>query len=261
MGFPWYEEMWAFQGDVFSETAPAFLFHVKEVPSELTLEVSQTDIRYEHKGLKHRREQAPLLLRFYQCSEDVSEVQGGEIQLVHCSPWGSCRDAMCGVKVLKPGKYLAMVTMPVRSECFRMIFRSYSTMPVAIKAVVQHRQWIPVQGSAPLHAIPYALAGFMRVSNIFTNLPRLFNEAEGRGHVMANPLGGKLPKKGDRQYGTMRNNQWGHWQEELHSEILRLSPRFNRMTTDGLHIVGKTGGTGAHATAEATEMQGECCVM
>ncbi|CAK0838780.1 unnamed protein product [Prorocentrum cordatum] len=214
VGYPWFEEMWAYQGDVFTEDGP--LLSVRHQGGakdpELTLEISQTDLRYdESRGLdRGRRVQAPLLLRFYQCSEGVSETYGGELHLVHTSAWGHARDAMCGVKVLKPGKFIAMVTLPDQYDCFRMIFRCYSTRPVAMKVVTAHRAWIAVQGSAPLHAIPYSLTGFMRVDSIGKTLPMLFNEADGKGMSMASPLAGNLPKRGDRSWAIA----WHNLQEE-----------------------------------------------
>mmetsp|Transcript_402 Transcript_402/g.1099 ORF Transcript_402/g.1099 Transcript_402/m.1099 type:complete len:725 (-) Transcript_402:13-2187(-) len=258
VGYPWFEEMWAYQGDVFSETAPSFLFDIKEVPSELTLEISQTDLRYdESRGLdRGRRVQAPLLLRFYQCSEGVSETYGGELHLVHTSAWGHARDAMCGVKVLKPGKFIAMVTLPDQYDCFRMIFRCYSTRPVAMKVVTAHRAWIAVQGSAPLHAIPYSLTGFMRVDSIGKTLPMLFNEADGKGMSMASPLAGNLPKRGDRSWAIA----WHNLQEEVQDAYDSGAVSIGGKRIDGEAIVGSFGGAGARATVGSKDRD-ECSTM
>lgn len=259
VGYPWYEEMWAFQGDVFNETAPSFLFDIKEVPSELTLEISQTDLRYEEsKGPdRGRHVQAPLLLRFYQCSEGVSEIQGGELYLVHTSAWGHARDAMCGVKVLKPGKYIAMVTLPDQYDCFRMLFRCYSTRPVAMKVVTSHRAWIAVQGSVPLHAIPYSLTGFMRVDSIGKTLPMLFDEADGRGISMATPLAGNLPKRGTRSWATV----WHNLHEEVQDAYDSGAVSIGGKRIDGEAIVGSFGGADARATVEARDQRDECSTM
>lgn len=151
--------------------------------------MTQTDLRY---GDNHdtpelsRAMQAPLLLRFFQCSKDVDDNGGGEIYMVHMSAWGHTRDASCSVKVMKPGKYLAMVSIPAKYTCHRMIFRCYSTRPLVMKPITQHRSWIAVNPSMPLNAIPYSLCGFQRVDALSEKLPQMFDEAEGRGKPMAN---------------------------------------------------------------------------
>jgi len=238
VGFPWYEEMWAFQGNVYSETAPSFLMEIAQVPNVITLEASQTDVRYndphEHKE-QGRGLQAPLLLRFYQCSPEVSDQGGGEIYLVHLSPWGHCRDACCGVKVMRPGKFLAMVSIPAKYTCNRMIFRTYSNKPIAMKPITSHRSWIAVNPARPLDALPYHLAGFQRVDAVSEKLPQMFDEAEGRGKPMANGLGGSLTG--------------------------RLSNRNRAPAKSGGHkVVGKFGGRDAVATVEASEVQDGCSI-
>lgn len=188
-GEAFFEEIYAFQGDVYTETSPSFLMEILETPNELVLEVTQTDLRY---GDNHdtpelsRAMQAPLLLRFFQCSKDVDDNGGGEIYMVHMSAWGHTRDASCSVKVMKPGKYLAMVSIPAKYTCHRMIFRCYSTRPLVMKPITQHRSWIAVNPSMPLNAIPYSLCGFQRVDALSEKLPQMFDEAEGRGKPMAN---------------------------------------------------------------------------
>eukprot|EP00928_Gymnodinium_smaydae_P030368 TRINITY_DN22615_c0_g1_i2.p1 TRINITY_DN22615_c0_g1~~TRINITY_DN22615_c0_g1_i2.p1 ORF type:complete len:836 (-),score=151.87 TRINITY_DN22615_c0_g1_i2:15-2522(-) len=192
-GMPWFEELWAFQGDVFCETAPCFIIDVPAVPNEITLEVSQTDLRYDGGGASEymalgRQVQAPLLLRFYQCSREVSEATGGEIYLVHLSAWGHTRDASTGVKVMRPGRYMAVVSIPGKYVCKKMIFRTYSTLPVRITPVSNHRSYLAVQPGFPLDAIPFSLAGFQRVDSSRERMPQMFDEAEGRGKPMANPM-------------------------------------------------------------------------
>jgi len=188
-GEPFYEEIYAFQGDVYTETSPSFLMELWDTPNELVLEVSQTDLRY---GDAHdtpelsRPMQAPLLLRFFQCSPDVSDAGGGEVYMVHMSAWGHTRDASLSVKVTRPGKYLAMISIPAKYTCHRMIFRCYSTRPLVLKPITQHRSWIAVNPSMSLNAIPYSLCGFQRVDALSEKLPQMFDEAEGRGKPMAN---------------------------------------------------------------------------
>mmetsp|Transcript_53461 Transcript_53461/g.141013 ORF Transcript_53461/g.141013 Transcript_53461/m.141013 type:complete len:687 (+) Transcript_53461:2-2062(+) len=245
-GMPWYEEMWAFQGMVYSETSPSFLIEVMDAPCEITLEVSQTDMRYSdpHEEPENgRRMQAPLLLRFYQCSREVSDEGGGELYLVHLSAWGHSRDACCGVKVMRPGKFLAMVSLPVKYVCDKMIFRTYSTKPIAMKPVTQHRSWLPVNPAMPLDAIPYSLAGFMRVDAYSERLPQMFDEAEGRGKKMANSQ-------------TRPQQAASGWQKGVQGTFEKAFGK--KHDTEGLKVVGKFGGKDAHATVEATEVQDGC---
>ncbi|CAJ1440755.1 unnamed protein product [Effrenium voratum] len=187
-GEPFFEEMYAFQGDVYTETSPSFLMEILDVPNELTIEVTQTDLRYGDHDTPElgRPMQAPLLLRFFQCSREVDDNGGGEIYMVHLSAWGHTRDASLSVKVMKPGKYLAMVSIPAKYTCHRMIFRCYSTRPLVMKPITQHRSWIAVNPCQPLNAMPYSLCGFQRVDALSEKLPQMFDEAEGRGKPMAN---------------------------------------------------------------------------
>lgn len=188
-GEPFFEEIYAFQGDVYSETAPSFMMEILDTPCEMTMEVTQTDLRYgdsQETPELGRPMQAPLLLRFFQCSSEVDDNGGGEIYMVHLSAWGHTRDASLSVKVLKPGKYLAMVSIPAQYTCHRMIFRCYSTRPLVMKPITQHRSWIAVNPAMPLNAIPYSLCGFQRVDALSEKLPQMFDEAEGRGKPMAN---------------------------------------------------------------------------
>jgi len=247
MGHAWYEEMWAYQGVVYSETAPSFLIETLDVPNEITLEVSQTDMRYSdpHEEPENgRRIQAPLLLRFYQCSREVSDEGGGEIYLVHLSAWGHCRDASCSVKVMRPGKFLAMISLPVRYVCDKMIFRVYSTKPIAMKPITQHRSWLPVIPAMPLDAIPYSLAGFMRVDAYSERLPQMFDEAEGRGKKMANAQ-------------THQKHAQG-WQQKMEDTF--GSAFGGKGGSEGLKVVGNFGGKDAIATTEAVETQDGCSI-
>lgn len=258
VGYPWFEEMWAFQGDVYNETAPAFFFDIRDCPNEITLEVSQTDLRYHDPHEDHelgRGLQAPLLLRFFQCSEQVSEENGGEIYLVHLSAWGHTRDACCGVKVMKPGKYLAMVSIPAQYVCHRMIFRTYSTRPLATKVVTQHRNLISVSPAQPLDAIPYSLCGMMNISTRSQQLPQQFNEAEGRGLPMANP---RNVHSSAQQNGLAQGVS-----AALSGLVAGAAGAPGGGGTPGEHglkVVGKFGGTGAMATRSSEEVQ-ECGMM
>merc|ERR1719330_951279 len=191
------------------------------------LEASQSDARFNEK-IRGVAEQAPLLLRFYQCSREVSDRGGGEIHLVHLSAWGHCRDACCGVKVMKPGKYLAMVSIPVRYVCNKMIFRTYSTKPIAMKPITQHRSWIAVNPAMPLDAMPYSLAGFQRVDTYSERLPQMFDEAEGRGKPMANCRDGR------------------RWNQS------------NGRT--GMKTVGEFGGRDAVASVDAADLEAGCSI-
>ncbi|CAE7511109.1 unnamed protein product [Symbiodinium natans] len=183
-GEPYFEEIYAFQGDVYSETAPSFMMEILDTPCEMTMEVTQTDLRYgdsQETPELGRPMQAPLLLRFFQCSAEVDDNGGGEIYMVHLSAWGHTRDASLSTKVLKPGKYLAMISIPAQYTCHRMIFRCYSTRPLVMKPITQHRSWIAVNPAMPLSAIPYSLCGFQRVDAVSEKLPQMFDEASGLG--------------------------------------------------------------------------------
>lgn len=258
LGYPWFEEMWAFQGDVHSETAPSFLIQVTDCPNEITMEVSQTDIRYFDPDFPHesgRGVQVPLLLRFYQCSAGATDVDGGEMYLVHLSAWGHTRDACCAVKVFKPGKYLAMVSLPAKYVCHRMIFRTYSTAPLALKPITQHRTWVAVNPAMPLNAMPYSLSGFQRIDAASEKLPQMFDEAEGRGKPMANA-------QDFSQHGSFFGDQG---RQNLQAWRRVAQDNFRRVGTakdeTGQRIVGKFGGRNAVATVEAAEMQDGCCAM
>lgn len=254
-GYPWYEELWAFQGHVYCESAPSFLIEVTEVPNMITMEVSQTDVRYNdphEEKERGRGMQAPLLLRFYQCSREVSDQGGGEIYLCHLSAWGHSRDACCGVKVVRPGKYLAMVSLPARYTSDKMIFRSYSTKPLAMIPITSHRSWIAVTPSMPLDAIPYSLSGFQRVDAVSENLPQMFDEAEGRGKPMANGLDGNI---------SGVNSKRMHTSTGLERRVGDMMGAFGKSgDPSGLKIVGKFGGRDAVATVEASESYDACSI-
>lgn len=230
---PLYEAIWAYQGTVVSENAPSFLIEVNDgqAPCVIMLDVSQTDMRYFQKG---RQPQAPLLLRFFQCSDLVDETRGGEVFMVHMSAWGHCRDACTTVKVFRPGKYLAMVSLPHKYRCKRMIFRTYSTEKIIIKPVTAHRDFINVIPEGPLGAVPYSFTGFVRIDNVVEKLPMMFDENDGKGK----PLAG--------------------------------SPKSRKLASDPHHMqgmrgpkaVGKFGGKDSYTTVDASERQkSNCSVM
>jgi len=254
-GMPWFEEIWAFQGDVYCETAPSFLFEVPQAPCEITMEVSQTDARYDDPvgEPEHGRwMQAPLLLRFYECGPEVSDVAGGEVSLVHLSAWGHCRDACCGVKVLRPGKYIAMLSVPMKYVCHWMIFRTYSTWPIAMKPITQHRNFISVIPARPLNAIPYSLSGFQRVDAYSERMPQMFDEAEGRGKPLANAQ--REEERLFRQASPETFEVAERWRDAVEQS------RSQMQGPGGMRVVGKFGGRDAIATTEARESQEGCSI-
>jgi hypothetical protein len=209
-----HEQLWALQDLVTAETSPSFMIEVKDqidmgpfsrvqgYPVEIVMEVSQTDHRFSqphkivytkltgakiaHSRQVVREEQASLLLRFFQCSKEVDETRGGEVYMAHMSAWGHCRDAMCCVKVNHPGKYLAMVSMPARYECDRMLFRCYSRpFPVKVTPITGHRAFVTCVSNHPLHAIPYSLVGLPKIRDTNERLPEMFDEDEGKGRPLA----------------------------------------------------------------------------
>lgn len=296
-GEAFFEEIYAFQGDVYTETSPSFLMEILDTPNELVLEVTQTDLRY---GDAHdtpelaRAMQAPLLLRFFQCSKDVSDAGGGEVYMVHMSAWGHTRDASLSVKVMRPGKYLAMVSIPAKYTCHRMIFRCYSTRPLVMKPITQHRSWISVNPSMPLNAIPYSLCGFQRVDALSEKLPQMFDEAEGRGKPMANAqldLSGfgigpgpglpglpgmpnlQLPGMPNLHLPGMPNVHLPNLPnigkipnpltglEDLSLDLQGYSYTAQMNNPGRLKAVGQFGGQGAVASVSAAEVQdGNCCI-
>jgi len=274
---PWLEQLWAYQGDVHSDNAPCFLMDVPHVPNEIILEVSQTDLRFQESdshddvGLG-RSVQAPLLLRFFQCSKEVTDLTGGEIYLVHLSAWGHTRDSSTAVKVTAPGRYMAMVSMPPSFMSNRLIFRAYSTLPVMITPVLNHRSFVCVNPTQPLNAMPYSLAGFMRIDNPKQRVPQNFDESEGRGKPLANPTSERRELSfWLRSGGTKTKGQWGHLanhvdhgdegsgsEEEYDSEedeeqmVMAMNGIY-----PGMKMTGHFGGVDAEATLDAKE--GEVC--
>lgn len=228
-----FEELWANAEVVDSENAPSFMMDITNAPVEITLEASQTDKRFMNKG--GRRPQCPLLLRFYQCSYDVTQHSGGEIHLVHSSAWGHCRDAMTAVRVNKNGKFLAMVSIPHgRAGCQRMIFRTYSNKKISLVPIVKHRQFVAVAPGFPLNAMPYTMVGFARLDTMTERLPQMFDAEDGKGKPLAGQRFGPLQKRSN------------------------ISDR----DTKGFKKVGRFGGTNAHATVdEAEEQPASCSVM
>lgn len=266
LGQPFYEEMWAFQGDVYTETAPSFLMEINDVPNEITLEVSQTDLRYgsnpdddnDTTDLE-RPLQAPLLLRFFQCSPEVNAAGGGEIYMVHLSAWGHTRDASTSVKVYQPGKYLAMVSLPGQYACHRMIFRSYSTRPVAMKPITQHRSWISVAPAFPLDASAYSLCGFQKIDAVSETLPQMFNESEGRGMPQSNPQ----QKASASVLNQLGLNQLDNVMIPGMGRVGDISPlgREDANNPDHLKTVGAFGGRDAVASVRAAEAQETTCSL
>merc|ERR1740123_1739770 len=129
---------------------------------------------------------------------------------------------------MMPGKYLAMVSMPLQYTCDGMIFRTYSTRPISMKPITQHRSWIAVNPAMPLNAIPYSMSGFMRVDALTERLPQMFDEAEGRGKPMANCR------------DVRRWNQSGQ--------------------SNGMKTVGEFGGREAVASVEAADLEAGCSI-
>lgn len=229
---PLFEEMWACAEAVNSENSPTFLMDIDNAPLTITLEVSQTDKRFMSKG--GRRPQTPLLLRFYQCSHDVTQHSGGEIHLVHSSAWGHCRDAMTAVKVKQNGKFLAMISIPHRQmglNCNRMIFRTYSDKKINLVPIIKHRQFVAVCPGYPLNAIPYTMVGFARLDSMTERLPQMFDAEDGKGKPLAGQRKGLL--------GSMKSS--------VSSE------------SKGFKQVGKFGGKDGNATVDTAETQNSSC--
>jgi hypothetical protein len=258
---PWYEQTWAYRGEVVTENCPSFLIEVKEPGVELIMDIGTTDMRY-NRHLEtpetSRHMQAPLLLRFFQCARDLEfrntrEVgkqhtndkelvghQNGEIYMVHMSAWAHTRDSMCCVKVLRPGNFVAMVSMPSKFTCQKMIFRTFSSKPsVSVGYLDTKRRLIAVNPGMPLCAIPYSLTGMPRIDSENERLPRMFDEDEGKGKNLSPP-----------------------WQKTLQQDIEKaLGMKQDDMGT-GKRVVGKFGGANAEAsTLAAQEQNADCSVM
>jgi hypothetical protein len=253
---PWYEKMWSFRGEVVCENSPTFVIQVKEPGTELIMDAQSTDQRHSH-NLEvpdtSRHMQAPLLLRFFQCSEEIEfrpkpgranghlelvNNQGGEIFLCHMSAWAHTRDAMCCTKVLAPGNYVAMVSMPSKFTCEKMIFRTYSSKRhVFVGYLDAHKQLMSVNPGKPLAAIPYSLTGIPRIDEYSERLPRMFDEDEGKGKNLARP-----------------------WQNEVREKIERTMGR-DPKDNMGLKAVGYFGGANAEPSTNASEVQAEGCSL
>jgi hypothetical protein len=198
----------------------------------------------EH-GFILREPQAPLLLRFFQCSADMefqigtsqaghmpmAEARDGEMHQVHMSAWSHTRDAMCCVKIGRTGVYMAQVSMPSQYSCRRLVFRTYSTQPVRVACFHMPRNMIITNAGAPLGAIPYSLTGLPRIDSANDRLPRMFDEDEGTGMKTAGPpWARKIQKKLDGMIGAKPDG--------------------------GPKVLGKFGGADAVATMSAKETQG-----
>lgn len=205
----WFELIFAYDGQqvdnwISAMNCPSFLIDVPEGQTEIIMNASQVDFRYS-KALVNpdncsRHEQAPLLVRFFECSRETlfqlndrpmdgeynagivsSAGAVGEIYMVHMSAWAHTRDAMCAVKVLRPGRYVAMVSMPSGYIFEKMIFRVYSSKKVGARVLAAHKNMISVNPGMPLSAIPYSLTGLPRIDEYREHLPRMFDEEEGKG--------------------------------------------------------------------------------
>lgn len=209
-GTGWYEEIFAYDSDppgmMMAGNTPSFLFDVAEPGTELILDAGQMCRRFVERDVNptnfSRHEQAPLLLRFFECSREArfqvedrakestymaTAVAGGEIFMVHMSAWAHTRDAMCCVKVLRPGRYVALITMPSGYRFHRMTFRTYSTKPCGVRLLVPHKNMIAVNPGMPLSAIPWSLTGIPRIDEYREHLPRMFELDEGKGDQTAKP--------------------------------------------------------------------------
>jgi hypothetical protein len=210
-GSAWFELLFAYDGleqPIDAMNCPTFLIDVPEGGTELILDAGQTCLRSNPpdgaamKPEAGRHEQAPLLLRFFECSRDMtfnfhdrpkeaeymaSASVAGEIYMVHMSAWSHTRDAMCCVKVLRPGRFVAMVSMPSKYFFYRMTFRCYSSKKVGLRVLEAHRNMIAVNPGMPLSAIPYSLTGIPRIDEYREHLPRMFDEDEGKGAIQNGP--------------------------------------------------------------------------
>jgi len=264
---------------VHADNSPCFIIEVPQAPCEIIMEVSQSCLRFQEsdahdEALSGRHIQAPLLLRFFQCSQEVTELSGGEIYLVHLSAWTHSRDASTAVKVMTPGRYMAMVSMPASFCSNRMIFRTYSTFPTFMKPVLNHRSFVCVNPAQPLNAIPYSMAGFMRIDSPKERVPQNFDESEGRGVPMSNPayerrrmfffMRGPGPK-GEHQWGHLAHGEEEEEEEGSDSELEEKGEEDMEVMQGmyggygGMRVVGKFGGADAIATVDAKEEQ--CVTM
>lgn len=243
-----FEEIWAYPGVVTGANAPVFVMKLDRVPVEgllLLMEASQTDKRVQHKGRSEHTKPAPLLVRFYQCADEDTSLfenfgdpntagENGmpqkEINMVHCSAWGYCRDALCVVKVEKPGTYVIMVSMPGSGiSCRKLIFRTYSNMKISLRAPFEahEHRYVPTVPDAPLNAIPFSLVGMCRVDTI-----RDFDTEEGKGIAHSSAKAARKGQGGGRGMDSKYRS------------------------------VGSFGGRNAHATVDVSEDEGsKCCVQ
>jgi len=194
-----------------------------------------------------REPQAPLLLRFYQCSNDmefkigtaqdgnmpVAEAREGEMHLVHLSAWAHTRDSMCVVKVGRPGVYLAQVSMPSQYSVRRLVFRTYSSKPVRVAYFNWPRNMMNTNAGAPLGAIPYSLTGLPRIDSSNDKLPRMFDEDEGAGKKNSAPA----------------------WVQKIVTFEKKFDKAEGRQEAGGPKVLGEFGGQDAIATQSARETQ------
>jgi len=262
---PWFELIFAYDGHQEPITAmncPSFLIDVPEPHTVIILDAGQTCMRFpqteEHQKARptySRHEQAPLLVRFFECSRDMkfnlydNPRQGeymakasatGEIYMVHMSAWAHTRDAMCCVKVLRPGRYAALVSMPSKYIFDRMTFRCYSDKRVGCRFLEAHRSMVAVNPGMPLGAIPYSLTGIPKIDGYRDHLPRMFDEDEGKGVTLMGP---NMPE----------------WQREIRSKFER---NFGNDEPRG-RTIGEFGGPGGGGSTNAVEQitASPCTVM
>lgn len=198
-------------------------------------------------GYLVRSPQAPLLLRFYECSRDMefkigktseglmaqAEAREGEVHLVHMSAWGHTRDSMCCVKVLKAGVYMAEVTMPSQYTCKRLCFRTYSNKVVQVAYFNWPKNIIVTNAGRPLDAIPYSFTGMPRIDDSNDRLPRMFDEDEGAGKKHAGP----------EWLWRLKEKMEPDWEESGKGQEERVK------------IIGLFGGADAEATMKEREVQ------
>lgn len=239
---PWFEKIWAFRGNVVSESCPSFLIDVPHAKTEIVLGVGTTDYRFSDWNIEPERSrhmQAPLLVRFFQASQEVDLLRGGEIYMVHMSAWGHNRDAACCVKVLHPGRYVCIVSMPSKYMCKRMIFRTYASEHIDVQPITAHKAMVIVNPGMPLSAIPYSMVGWPRIDSYSEKLPQQFDEEEGKGMMQSAPKGMfkslmKIKKKMDPAKHPDQQNM-------------------------GMKVIGKFGGHDAEATVASVEEQDVTC--
>lgn len=217
----------------------------------------QQDWNQEQTGYIERLIEAPLLLRFFQCSGDTELIQSrapsvaggaeqglmpvmsarsGEMHLVHMSAWAHTRCAMCCVKVHKKGSYLAQVSMPPEYSCRGLVFRTYTNKKISVASFEWPKNMITTDAGHPLSATPYSLTGLPRIDSSQDHLPRMFNEDQGKGRPGAGPA-------------------WVRNLKERFEGDAKESGGSLGVRRGGPKILGEFGGVDAVATQSAKETQ------